>query len=542
MLWRVMSVTKTRTKSKTDSKRSAAPGPPLQHVEWVPLALTTGLFLISFTSRVQQNAVLTKSFWAACAGLLVWQGLLLLRGRHSASPALIVAAPRAQHYVQAMCQLSIYAYWGWHWRPVYDHAWLLLAQLLFAYVLDMLLSWTRRGSYLLGFGPLPIIFSTNLFLWFRDDWFYLQFLLVTVGVLGKEFVRWNRDGRHVHIFNPSAFTLALFSVVLLATGTTQLTWGQEIASTLTLAPHIYVYIFLIGLVVLYFFSVTLVTASAAAMLMGLSAAYTTISGVPYFLDSEIPSAVFLGLHLLVTDPSTSPRTPLGRLVFGILYGGGVFGLYSLLGFFGQPTFYDKLMCVPLLNLSVPWIDRAVQALGQRPVLRRLGLDPPLGRLNLAHMAVWIAFFVAMTMLGKTDGRHTGDMLPFWMAACRAERPNACARLIQLETTYCNDNSGWACNEAGLHYVAGKIVTADRERAQGYFARACEARFQAACLNALDPVREARAEPRLLDLRLLLREGGRNLLDMPEPDLYARACEHGWAFACQKTLRATAIVH
>ena len=96
MLWRVMSVTKTRTKSKTDSKRSAAPGPPLQHVEWVPLALTTGLFLISFTSRVQQNAVLTKSFWAACAGLLVWQGLLLLRGRHSASPALIVAAPRAQ--------------------------------------------------------------------------------------------------------------------------------------------------------------------------------------------------------------------------------------------------------------------------------------------------------------------------------------------------------------------------------------------------------------------------------------------------------------
>src|SRR5688572_25846718 len=390
MLWRVMSA----TKSKAGSRRAPATrpsrqtttsisAPPQQRVEWVPLAITTALFLISFTSRVQHNAVLTRSFWAACLGLLAWQVLLILRTRNSAGPVLTLAPPRAQHYVQAMCQLSIYVYWGWYWRPVYDHAWLLAAQLLFAYALDMLLSWTRRGTYVLGFGPLPIIFSTNLFLWFKDDWFYLQFLLVAVGVLGKEFVRWNREGRLVHIFNPSAFTLGLFSVVLLVTGTTHVTWGQEIASTLSLAPHIYVYLFIVGLVVLYFFSVTLVTASAAAVLMALSAAYASLNGVPYFLDSEIPSAVFLGLHLLVTDPSTSPRTPLGRLVFGMLYGCGVFALYSLLGSLGQPTFYDKLMCVPLLNLSVPWIDRAVQSLGERPLLHRLGLDAPLGRLNHA---------------------------------------------------------------------------------------------------------------------------------------------------------------
>ena len=37
------------------------------------------------------------------------------------------------------------------------------------------------------------------------------------------FVRWNRDGKHVHIFNPSDFTLAVFSIVLLATGTTSMT-------------------------------------------------------------------------------------------------------------------------------------------------------------------------------------------------------------------------------------------------------------------------------------------------------------------------------
>ena len=120
-----------------------------------------------------------------------------------------------------------------------------------------------------------------------------------------------------------------------------------------------------------------------------------------------------------------------------------------------------------------------------------------------------------------------------------QRPNACRRLIQLETTYCDDNSGWACNEMGLHYLAGKLVTADKERAQVYFARACETRFQAACLNALDPAGEsAMPNPRPLDLRLLLREGGLNLIDMPESELYSRACEHGWTFACAKTLHAT----
>ena len=84
--------------------------------------------------------------------------------------------------------ISVFAYWGYFWRPVYDHAWLLVGQLLFAYAFDMLLSWSRRESYGLGFGPFPIIFSTNLFLWFRDDWFYLQFLMLAVGFMGKEVV------------------------------------------------------------------------------------------------------------------------------------------------------------------------------------------------------------------------------------------------------------------------------------------------------------------------------------------------------------------
>ncbi len=61
-------------------------------------------------------------------------------------------------------------------------------------------------------GRCPIVFSTNLFLWFKDDWFAFQFLLIAIGFLGKAFVQWERDGRRGHIFNPSAFALALFSL------------------------------------------------------------------------------------------------------------------------------------------------------------------------------------------------------------------------------------------------------------------------------------------------------------------------------------------
>ena len=87
---------------------------------------------------------------------------------------------------------------------------------------------------------------------------------------------------------------------------------------------------------------------------------------------------------------------------------------------GMPTFYDKLLCVPLLNLLVPAIDRSVRSIGQRPILHALRLDGPLGRGNLAHMAVWIVFFGWMTTAGAADGMHTGDCAAVLGAGLRRE--------------------------------------------------------------------------------------------------------------------------
>jgi hypothetical protein len=78
-----------------------------------------------------------------------------------------------------------------------------------------------------------------------------------------------------------------------------------------------------------------------------------------------------------------------------------------------------------------------------------------------------------------------------------------------------------------------MVPADTGRALAYFSRACETRFQPGCVNLLDQTAPVTTNPRALDLRLLVRESGPNLLDMPESELYERACRHGWSFACEK---------
>lgn len=503
----------------------------------LPLLFAASILVIALNTRIQPNSILVWSFVGAGSFLLIWLGALFFRLKSKKQSRTFQVILRPQHYVQALVQTSLFLYWGFFWQPVYEHLWLLVGQLLFAYSFDMLLAWSRREKYVLGFGPFPIIFSINLFLWFRDDWFYMQFLMIAAGFLGKEFVRWQREGKLVHIFNPSAFALGLFSLVLITTNTTDLTWGREIASTLTLAPNIYTFLFLIGLVVMYFFSITLVAGTAAIALFGLSALYSATAGVPYFIDSDIPAAVFLGLHLLITDPSTSPRTPLGKILFGTLYGVGVFALYFLLGAIGVPTFYDKLLCVPLLNLSVIAIDRYVRSINSAAIVN--AWRESWGRIspNLAHMAIWVSVFLLMSLLGKTDGRHTGDSVPFWQQACNAGTANSCERLMQLESTYCADNSAWACNELGIHYQQGVIVQADSDLARGYFSRSCELKFQAGCINLLDPVELVQEVPHQLDLRLMLREGGLNLLEMPQNQLYARACDHGWQFACDQQLAA-----
>jgi hypothetical protein len=447
----------------------------------VPLGLTLLFLAFAFLPRVYSNQRLLLSFIGVGGALLLWQGIITYAATRSGRVLTIEFVPVKAHYVQAIVQLCVYAYFGWYWRKVYGQMPLILAQIVFLYIFDILLCWSRQDKYRLGFGPLPIILGTNLFIWFRDDWFILQFLLNATGALGKTFIRWKRNGKSTHIFNPSALALTLFSLVLILTDTTKYTWGEELATMLGAPPYIYVQIFLLGLVVQFFFSVTLMTLAATAVLCLLNLAYSGMTGGYHFVDSNIPIAVFLGLHLLMTDPATSPQTILGKIIFGAGYGVGVFISYGVLAHFGLPRFYDKLLVVPLLNVGVQLMDR----IGASWFAGRFACwdtaFPP-WRTNLIHMACWIVLFAVMLGAGFVQARHPGESVAFWQKACVEKRPHAFRNLVSLLDARAREGSGQACNELGLLYAQARFSSRDPAKAAYYFAKGCELRNPESCAN------------------------------------------------------------
>ncbi len=441
---------------------------------YLPLALCVALACFALLPAARGNPRLSWTFLATAGLMAGWFTWLAFDSRRSGRRLeMAFSAPLRAHYIQASLQICIYTYWGMYWPKVFEAAPLIASQMVFLYLFDGLLAWTRGRNWRLGFGPVPIIFSTNLFLWFKDDWFACQFAMIAVCALAKEYLRWERDGKRTHIFNPSAFGLALCSLVLIATNTTHLTWGVEVATTLGLPPHMYTMIFVLGLVVQYYFSVTLITLFAILTLYVLNAMYTGLTGVYHFIDVNIPIAIFLGMHLLVTDPSTSPRTNAGKILFGVLYGLANFALFSLLDGVGVPDFYDKLLPVPILNLCVRAFDR----FGSNARLERLGV---MGRvlsprsLNLVHMGSWSALFALMVSTGFVQARHEGESLVFWRQAYEEGKPRAGRSWMRLAGSMAEKGDSAAMNQLGSIYREGKIVPANAEAAAFYFARASAA--------------------------------------------------------------------
>jgi hypothetical protein len=215
------------------------------------------------------------------------------------------------------------------------------------------------------------------------------------------------------------------------------------------------------------------------------------------------------MHLLFTDPSTSPRTELGRMIFGILYGLSTVALYVLLGRAGLPTFYDKLLQVPLLNLSITLIDR----LARSKTLR--ALDPAaLGRSlvprrrNLAYMSIWTIVFALMSAVQGVGDSHPGQWMPFWRQACKDERPYACPYVEDVLSSYCGRGSRWACNESSVLETQHGL---DRAGAV-----------------------ESNAPPTLDDYPTILRGSKGPIVERTPAALYALACREGWPDTCGRT--------
>jgi len=493
----------------------------------LPLVLSLAIGALSLATRM---ATLERTFVVTSGVLLAWCASLWIAAARSDRSLKIAFVPRPQHWVQALTQATLILYWALNTPLVVAFVPFIIIQLVFAYAIDSLLNWTRRERYAFGFGPFPIVFSINLFLLFKPDWFYWQFVLIALGFSAKELIRWHREGKSTHIFNPSSFPLAVFSLVLLLTGTTNVTFGNTIANTIADTPHIFLAIFLISLPVQVLFGVARVTLWAALTMYLAGLLYLAVTGTYLFYDAYIPPAVFIGMNLLVTDPSTSPRTELGRFAFGALYAIGTMVLFVLLDLVHAPTFYDKLLPIPIMNLLVRRIDLIARS-------RRLSkLDParigralaPIRR-NIAVTAIWAAMFAGMYAVRGVGDQHPGQYLPFWHQACGAGSIRACRYAATLTAVLCQKGSGWACNETGI------LKRRLGSPAEAEFQRACVFGFAPGCDNlkqaAAEPKALASGPPTLRDLPIVLNGSKPPLRERDPSKLYAMACEQGWPGAC-----------
>lgn len=350
--------------------------------EKLPILVIDGLLVGAglYLGHAGETALCVSTI-AATAFLVAWQLLLLTTLRDTGKAVRIERSIQPTHYVQLCLQGTLYAYWGLYWDDVVSHIPSMLVQFVFAYGFDMLLSWSRLRPWRLGFGPIPIVFSLNFFLWFRDEYFVLQLGLIAAAYLAKEFIRWPSANSQGHIFNPSAFPLAVASIGMIVFQAFPISRGVDIVETFTLPPSMFEVIFLLGLVVQLKFNTIPVTLGNALAQVGFFHLAWFVVGVP-ISPTPINVSVFLAQTLLVTDPSTTPRSTMGRFLFGLAYGCGTYVLCVCLRLTQQPSFVDKIVMVPILNLLAPLFDRlgdgdhrsiAPAIRSPAPLLWRLGL-------------------------------------------------------------------------------------------------------------------------------------------------------------------------
>lgn len=296
------------------------------------------------------------------------------------------------HLLPAAIQVAIFAYWALYWRELPAYLPEIALQIAFAYALDVGLSLLLTGRWRATAGPLPIVGSANLFIQFHAGEWAMQYAVIAIAMLSKALLV--RQGRHV--LNPSAFGIAVVGLV-------NLTWPAlglgDVAHQFDLPPNMTEILILLALVVQFRIPVVLISLGVAVALVGHAALSPEMNFSPFW------SPVTLVVVLLATDPSTSPRSAAGKLLYGLTFGAMIGVSAQVLVSLGHSDFYGKVLPLPLCNLLVPAFDRAgmwVRAkIGRLHVL----LEP---RLNVAHIAVFVALMSAGIATGGKPGRFTTD--------------------------------------------------------------------------------------------------------------------------------------
>jgi hypothetical protein len=283
---------------------------------------------------------------------------------------------KATHFLPTFLQTLIFSYWALYWPSLIDFLPYIGLEIIYAYVLEMSLSFLVFRRWRFSFGPLPIVLSTNLFMIFPPEQLYMPLAALTIAIGCKILIR--SGGRHV--FNPSALGIAVVGALNLIFPS--MGYGDT-AAQFNLPPNMSEILVLVVLVAQFRVPIVLVSIGAFAGML----VYGPVVG-PFFpeLTMNTPSPdwapVLLVLALLLTDPATSPRTGPGRLLFGLSCGLSITIVSVALTESGLSDFYSKVIPVPLMNALVPSFDR----IGARIAERVTVLKP---QFNRWHIAFWV---------------------------------------------------------------------------------------------------------------------------------------------------------
>jgi hypothetical protein len=182
-----------------------------------------------------------------------------------------------------------------------------------------------------------------------------------------------------------------------------------------------------------------------------------------------------------------------------------------------------------MNLLVRGIDRIAHSaafLRLSPGTQGHGLA---GRRPNLAVAVWTIVFIGMSASQGVGDTHRGQWVTFWQQACAENRPNGCRHFGVMVSTYCDNGSGWACNEYGV-LLQPQIRP---ELAAESFDRACALGFSAGCANA-DPARATnplRTAPTLDDYEIVLRHPKGPRSPSTPQETYRLACDQGFRDEC-----------
>jgi hypothetical protein len=242
---------------------------------------------------------------------------------------------RGLHVVQFVTQGSIFVYWSLYWPGVRGQVPLLGLMLVMGFAADALFSFARYGSWRAGLSVVPVVFSINLFEWFDARG---AVIAIVAAFACKHLV--HRGGRH--IFNPSVAGLTVTGLVtVLAPGYVHF---GGLFHTLNVPPNMAEWILLVTLVPQLRFRIMPVSIGTLLALY--------LWGIPGVLRPTI----LIAMTLLATDPATSPRTDLGKLLFGLTFGGLLPAWSLVLRGLGQPDDFAKILAIPAANLLVPQLD------------------------------------------------------------------------------------------------------------------------------------------------------------------------------------------